>query len=188
MKVLHTLVFHPLFLILLFGAIASAMLPGCGGSVDTARAVASPFSVEDETLFDSGVEFLEDPSHLSGRWREAWERELSGRVERADLIFVGGVESSREGQDGKGRPFLDLTAEVDRTLKGKQGRSLALRARERDPGFSGLVRAGDRLYSSPFVVFVKWNDEGDGSVRARFHLAYASAFVINAVREEVDSK
>lgn|SRR5690554_3148587 len=179
------LLLHPFVLLLLLGLLGSLGLPGCGASVDQARLVGTPFTAVEEALFDSGVEFVDDPSHLSGRWREEWERDLAGRVERADLIYIGGVESSREGQDGSGRPFLDLTTAVDNVLKGKQGRYLDLRARDRDAGFMGLARSGERLYESPFIVFVKWSDEGDGRVRARFHLAYASGFVVSAVKDQL---
>lgn len=182
------LLLHPFVLLLLlglFGLLAGVGLPGCGGSTEQARLLGSPFSSEDEALFDSGLEFVDDPTHLSGRWREDWERDLAGRVSKADLIYIGGVDSSREGQDGTGRPFLDLTTRVDQVLKGKEGRSLALRARDRDQGFIGLVRAGERLYGSPFIIFVKWSDEGDGKTRARFHLAYASGFVVSAVKSQL---
>lgn len=179
---------HPQILLFVFGLLASVALPGCGGSADQARLVGTQFTAADETLFDSGIEFVDDPSHLSGRWREEWERDLAGRVASADLIYLGGVESSREGQDGAARPFLDLTTAVDTVLKGKQGRSLDLRARERDSGFMGLVRAGDRLYGSPLVVFVKWSDEGEGGTRARFHLAYASGFVVSAVKDQLGAR
>lgn len=150
----------------------------CGGS--SKGSVTSPFSPEDEALFDGSVEFVEDPAKLSGRWRDDWEREIGARAARADVVFVGVLKTARQGGDSKGRAFVDLGFEVEKTLKGKIDASVDLRSRADHPGHRTLGRAGDRVLGGRFVAFVKWIEE-DGVVRGRFHLAHASDIVLSAV-------
>jgi hypothetical protein len=158
------------------------LLAACGGGTSSGvGAVKSPFLPEDEALFDGGVEFVDDPEKLTGRWREDWERELSDRVARADAVFVGEVVATRLGADVKGESFVDIGVAVEKKLRGKIGDDVELRSRADDPGYRTLARAGDRLLGGKYVAFVKWVEE-DGKVRGRFHLAHASGFVLSAVQ------
>jgi hypothetical protein len=164
-----------------FVVVFSVLLASCGGTSSGPGAVKSPFLPEDEALFDGGVEFVDDPDKLSGRWRKDWEREVSDRVARADAVFVGEVIATRLGSDFEGRSFLDVTVSIEKPLLGTNTETVELRSRSQEPGFRTLARAGDRLLGGKFVAFVKWA-EVDGAVRGRFHLAHASEFVLSAVR------
>jgi hypothetical protein len=164
------------------------LLMACGGSTSGgAGAVKSPFLPEDEALFDGGVEFVDDPEKLTGRWREDWERELSDRVARADAVFIGEVVATRLGADVRGESFVDIGFSVQKKLLGKLGGSVELRSRTGDAGHRTLARAGDRLLGGNYVAFVKWVEE-DGKVRGRFHLAHASRFVLSAVQFQLGKR
>jgi hypothetical protein len=171
-----------------FGLVAAWLLASsCGGSRGGPGAVQSPFLPEDEALFDGGVEFVDDPEKLTGRWRADWESELAARVARADVVLVGEVVATRHGADGEGSAFHDLKIEVDDVLVGSIDESIELRSLARDPGHRTLARAGDRLLGGKYVAFLKWAEE-DGKVRGRFHLAHASGFVLSAVKFQLGKR
>jgi hypothetical protein len=164
----------------------ACVLASCGGK-STGPTVKSPFLAEDEALFDGGVEFVDDPEKLTGRWKEDWEREMAQRVARADAIYVGDVSSTRLGSDFGGKSFIDLAFDVEKRLHGTGSGTVDLRSRPEDAGYRTLARAGDRLLSGKYVAFVKWAED-DGAVRGRFHLAYASDVVLATVQFQLEKK
>jgi hypothetical protein len=162
-------------------------LASCGGKSSGPGTVQSPFLAEDAVLFDGGVEFVDNPEKLTGRWKEDWERELAQRVARADAIYLGNVSSTRLGSDFGGKAFIDVAFEIEKRLHGAGTGTIDLRSRPDDAGHRTLARADDRLLTGKYVAFVKWAED-DGAVRGRFHLAYASDVVLATVQFQLEKK
>lgn len=156
------------------------LLASCGGSGVHSGAVSGPLLEGDEALFDGGVEYVDDPEKLTGRWRDDWHRELGERIERSDAIFRGEVSSTRVGVDGEGHRFVDIRFEVEEVYLGKTRGAVEVRSSARDPGHRTIERRADSLFGEEFLVFVKWVREED-RVRGRFHLVTASRSVVSAV-------
>lgn len=173
---------------ILFVVIAlGSALAACGGGAATgAMRPTSKLTEQDSAWFEDAVDFVADPSALTGRWAEDWDRDLRGRIARGDLVAIITVSTLQTQIDPEQRTTFRLTTQVQKTLKGKAPADLTLAVADDAPGYGTIEPARARLLSERFVVFAKWVKRPDGKVGARFHLSIASPEVVSRVRSELE--
>lgn len=170
----------------LVGTIAAT---GCGAAArEIVPVVSSPFTEAHAALFDDGMDLVRDPRMLDGHYLETWEDELDQRVGEADLVAVVTIRTLRTDVDLDRRQTYRLIGHVDRAWLGEVGEELMLAVREGQRGFA-LVRTNERrLLDEQYIAFVKWAEEEDGSVRARWHLSPATEQVALRVRARLEHR
>lgn len=167
-----------LVVLLVFGC---AVFAGCGSSARGGPRVSSPFTQAHAALFDDGVDLLEDPGALEGRWQEDWSRELDQRLEQADAVFVASVQTLRVDVNLDKSESYRVGVEVERTIKGDDvAPEQSLVSREHAAGYGSIERNKDTLLKRRFVVFVKYADQ-EGQVVGHFHLTPPSRTVLERV-------
>jgi hypothetical protein len=155
----------------------------CGASRPGPQ-VTSPFSERDATLFDDGVDLLEDPDALAGQWRTAWEDELSERVERGDSIVEGTVTRLNAQADPDQRTSYRIELRVERVHRGHPGKKeLTLISREGALGYPSLASNPDRVLGRAFIAFIKYVEGPRKEPVPRFHLTPPSV----ALRRGIES-
>ena len=123
-------------------------------------------------LFDDGVDLIEDPDALQGRWKDEWERELDDRIAQSDFVSTGAVKTIRVEVNPEGRESYHLTFEVDRNLKGNAPRGqISLSSRGGASGYASLDQYRERMLNRELVAFVRYAKEQSGAVVTHFHLA-----------------
>jgi hypothetical protein len=147
--------------------------------------VSSPFTESDRTLFEDGVDLLGYPEGLSGRWADDWANELQARVERSDLIALLTVNTLRTDVSPEQHSTHWLVAEPKDMLKGGYGGELSLPSADDAIGFDSVDRERRNLLHKQLIVFVKWVQDDVGTLRAHWHLANATADIVDAVRSEL---
>lgn len=172
-------------------AVVCAVFTGvaaCGGSAPPARAT-SPFTDEHAEVFEDGVDFIADPGHLEGRWRQDWSRDLDRRVSWSDLIARVTIHTLRTDTDLDRVNTYRLIAEVDETLWGEPPEDeLTLTVREGEAGYGTIEGNDRRILNQPFVLFLKWYDAPDGNVRPHWHLAPATEPVTARVEYLIENR
>jgi hypothetical protein len=166
-----------------FVLVLLALLAACGASPPPAAVVTSPFTAEHEPLFEGGMDLVRDPRVLEGQWLETWEDEIVRRVDLADVVAIVTIRTLRTDLDLERRQTYRLMAQVDRVLLGERvGDELVLLAREGEGGYA-TVKTNERLLlDTQYIVFLKWAEDPDGTVRARWHLSPATEQVALRVR------
>lgn len=156
---------------------------GCGGPAQTVAVVTSPFTAEHEEVFDNGLDLVHDPRILEGAWLETWEDELARRADHADVIALVTVQTLRTDLDLDRRRTYRLITRVDRVYLGENvGEELVFIAREGQGGFQTVETNERRLLDGQFIAFLKWAEDEDGIVRARWHFSPATDQVAQRVR------
>jgi hypothetical protein len=165
-------------------AVASTWI-ACGGGGAAGPTVTSEFTDEDAEIFDDGIDFIEDPEGLDGRWQSDWERDLERRVSGADLIAEVEVVTLRLDTDPEQRRTYRLIGRFESIVFGERpDEDIALVVPEGAPGFSSVADNENRLLNERFVVYVKWyHNEEVAGVRPHFHLAPASEVVLDYTRD-----
>lgn len=161
---------------------------GCGSAAAPAR-TTSPFTPEHAEVFEDGVDFIADPTALEGRWREDWSRDLDKRVSWSDLIARVTIHTVRTDTDLDRRSTYRLIAEVDEAYWGEAPEEeLTLTVAEGEPGYGTLEGNDRRVLNQPFVLFAKWYDAEDASVKAHWHLAPATEPVVARVEYLIENR
>ncbi|MEM7609681.1 MAG: hypothetical protein AAF411_30410, partial [Myxococcota bacterium] len=161
--------------------LAALVLSACGSPPPPERPVeAEPLPAELESSYENGVDFVDDPEILEGRWREQWADDLDRRVRTADLIYEVSVPTLRTDIDPEGRTTYRLIVEEAQKILGTLPESLLLTVREDQGGYASVSSNQTRIQRTPMVLFMKWALE-DGQVRPRWHLAPASDGVMARV-------
>ena len=150
-------------------------------AVDAHMRVSGPFLSSDATLFDDGVDFVEDPGRLRGSWLGDFHDSLRRRIERADTIAVVRVEALGEGTDTSGGTTHVLSVSVEDTLKGELPDNATLASEPQSPGFGTIERAHSRLLHGRFTVFLRWYERAEDVVAGHFHLSPATNEVLDEV-------
>jgi hypothetical protein len=162
-----------------------ALLLGCllGCASGPAPLSDAPLSAEEERLFEHGVDFV---GRLpDGRWRHEYDRDLSHRVAKSDLIAIVNVRKSRTDRDPEQRVTHRIYGDVERTLRGvAPGPEIELLARQGEPGFRSIDDNITRLQDARLVVYVKWYETEHG-VAGHFHLSPASDDVVQETEARV---
>lgn len=159
----------------------SLCLFACGGSQATERAVTA-FTAEHESVFENGLDMVQDPSALGGGWLTSWEEELDQRVTLADAVALVTVTTIRTDTDLERRDTLRLVAHVEREYLGELDDEVTFSVAEGEAGYGTVESNERRLLDVQFIAFVKWQREEDGRLRVRWHLSPATNAVARRVR------
>ncbi len=155
----------------------------CGGPQETVATVTSPFTSEHQAVFEDGIDLVRDPRVLEGQWLSSWEEELSRRVALADVVALVTIRTLRTDVDLERRRTYRLITHVDRVYLGQQvGEEIVLTVREGQGGFGTVETNEGQLLDRQYMVFLKWAEDEDGIVRARWHLSPATDQVASRVR------
>jgi hypothetical protein len=164
--------------------VACALLcAACGGS---SKRVAQPgeFTTQHAVIYDDGVDLIEDPDSLQGRWHSDWEVELDQRLDDADLVAQGKVTTLREEINPEGRATYHLLFQIDRTFRGSpRGKELSLAAREGSAGYASVEQHKVHVIERELVAFVRYAvNPTTGEVAPHFHLMPPSPAVTRGIQ------
>lgn len=167
----------------------SWLLVACGGSRTSAETLpATELTQEHRRVFEHGVDYLDDPAALGGRWEMEWEQNLASRVRRSHFIGIVRIEAMHAEQQPDRPATYRLHAEVERRLLGHASSGgLSLISRPEHAGFPTLDDKHDRILDQRFVAFVVWSRD-EGERRAHWHLAPAADPVIQRVRAVIEEE
>lgn len=158
------------FGMLLLSCSMAGQLASCGGPVQQIQ-VSSPFTEEHAKYFEDGIDFVQDPTTLDGRWREEWQAEMEKRVELSDLIAHVTVETVRSHWD-LDRTMLQLELSIQKRIHGRAPSGpLSVTVRDGDPGFPSVKSNESRMLKMSYVLFVKWYADDLGQPIPHWHLS-----------------
>lgn len=155
----------------------------CAGS-DKRVAQPGEFTVQHAALYDDGVDLIEDPDSLSGRWRSDWEVELDQLLDDADLVALGKVTTLREEINPEGRATYHLLFRVDRAYQGKpRGKEISLASREGAAGYASVQQYREHVIERELIAFVRYAvNPTTGAVSPHFHLMPPSDAVSRGIQ------
>ena len=160
----------------------------CGGSE---KRVAKPgeFTPQHAALYDDGVDLIEDPDSLQGRWRSDWELELDQRLADSDLVALGKVTTLREEINPEGRATYHLLFRVDRAYRGQaRAKEISLASREGASGYASIAQHREHMIDRPLIGFVRYAVHPvTGEVSPHFHLMPPSDAVSRGI-ERYDAR
>src|SRR5690349_14806989 len=138
-------------------AFSMVVLLACGGSKPRSEVGGPPLSVAQQKVFDDGVDFVAMLEGLEGKWLDDWTKDLSLRVQDADLIALVTVRTLRTDSDPQQRVTYRLNAEVTKLLVGDapRGKEIELAVDPDDPGFPTVQDNLGRIVDQSFVAYVK---------------------------------
>ena len=166
-------------------SLVGSMSLGCGAAPPTEPTI-TPFLPEHARLFEDGIDFVANPEDLEGRWRDDWEEELDQRVGACDVIALVTVHTLRADVEPNRRTTRRIVTNVERILFGEMsGSERTLRVAETAVGYSSVAGNERRILNQPFIAFIKWVRDPDGSIQAHFHLSPGAEAVIDRVIELV---
>lgn len=156
-------------------------LAACGGASE--MTVTSPFTEAHATVLEDGVDFVDDPSVLEGRWQEDWMRDLDRRVSISDGIYIVQIRTIRTDVDLERQETFRLIGEIGSTLYGDtpDGDELELTVKQGSGGFDTVEGNEQRLMRERMIAFVKWYETEAGTIHAHWHLSPATDGVIARV-------
>jgi hypothetical protein len=142
------------------------------------------------TVFENGVDFIDDPTLLEGSWLETWEQEVDLRVRSSDVIAYVRITTMRTDTDLERHETHRLIAHIDSLRHGEAaGEEIELVVREGEAGFDTVHEQDRRILNQRFVAFVKWTQETpEDPIVARWHLSPASERVVRRVNTLVESR
>lgn len=155
---------------------------GCGGETSSAPRATSPFQPQHLRAFDGRVDFINDPEILERNWQDEWNDDLQRRVSYANAVAVVRIEALRSTTDPEQKTVYHLLAQPETAILGTMQPEFDLRVREGDLGFTSVHRNQQQILQHMFIVFLKWADDSDGSVVARWHLSPATDAVLRRTR------
>lgn len=165
------------------------VIAACGGPQETVAVVSSPFTSEHEAIFEDGIDLVRDPRVLEGQWLSSWEDELARRVGFADVVALVTIQTLRTDLDLERRRTYRLITHVDRVYLGERvGEEIVLTVREGEGGFGTVETNEGQLLDRQYIVFLKWAEDADGVVRARWHLSPATDQVAVRVRSALQQR
>lgn len=158
------------------------VLLACGGSKPRTEVAGPPLSIEQQKVFDDGVDFVAILEGLEGRWLDDWTKDLSTRVQDADLIALVTVRTLRTDTDPQQRVTYRLNAEVTKILVGDhpKGKELELAVDPDDAGFPTVHQNLGRIVDQSFIAYVKRAPE-----RPRWHLSPASDAIVLQTQAQI---
>lgn len=165
------------------------VIAACGGPQETVAVVSSPFTSEHEAIFEDGIDLVRDPRVLEGQWLSSWEDELARRVGFADVVALVTIQTLRTDLDLERRRTYRLITHVDRVYLGERvGEEIVLTVREGEGGFGTVETNEGQLLDRQYIVFLKWAEDAEGVVRARWHLSPATDQVATRVRSALQQR
>lgn len=169
-------------------------MASCGGSSGMHGALrpSSEFTTRDTGLFEDGVDLIEDPQGLEGKWRDDWENDLNERIARSDVIALGSVSTLSTDQDLEHQTSYRVVFAFERGLVGEPPASeMNLVSRGGAPGFASIERDRANLLNHKLVVFMKYAAAGADdktAVVTHFHLSPPSDVVLERIGSFKQSK
>jgi hypothetical protein len=166
-------------------AVASVAAVGCGGSF----AVGRPWDAAAEaTVFDDGIDVVDDPEKLSGEWAFRARQDLDARSNLADLVAVVNITSVQTTKDVDGTEARRIDTRVMSILYGTTpDKTLVLKSSSTALGNSLIIRHEGRL-SGEFIVFLRWFEQEDGTIGHHFHCSPSSPAILENVRKYVRAR
>ncbi len=170
--------------------VAGPMCVACGGGGAALEASSTtPFTEEHAAVFEDGVDFVDDPTVLEGRWRDEWLEDIEQRVRLADGVYLVFIRTVRTDLDLSGRTTYRLVAETESSLFGAPpGDEISLDVTQGERGFGTVDGNERRLLDGRFVAFVKYYVAEDGRVLPHWHLSPATEGVILRVQGLIDRR
>jgi hypothetical protein len=173
----------------LWCALLLAAVFACGGGGSRGLGSTQPLSTREHDLFDDGVDLIENPEGLSGRWKEDWDRDLNDRLASSDLVVTGTVTTLRSEVDPERRTSYHLVFDVDRALVGEPGAGeIVLISRDGDTGYGSVVQHRDHVLRRSVLAFIKYGAGPDGTSVPHFHLAAPSQVALKRIHEYNERK
>jgi hypothetical protein len=161
---------------------------GCGGGSGEMK-MSSKFTAAHAEFFENGVDYVANPDVLEGRWQEEWQRELEKRLEYSDFIGVVAVNTLRTDIDPGRQTNYRLLANIKETLNGEGPEDgLTLVVKDGEPGYETVDGNQRRLLNQGFIAFVKWYEDENNMIAARWHLSPASENIIQRIRELIQRR
>ena len=107
-------------------AVASVAAVGCGGGF----AVGRPWDAATEaTVFDDGIDVVDDPAKLSGEWAFRERENLNARSNLADFVAVVSITSIQTMKDVDGTEARRIDTRVMNIIYGTTpGKTLVLKS------------------------------------------------------------
>ena len=166
-------------------AAASAVVLGCGGGF----AVGRPWDAATEaTVFDDGIDVVDDLAKLSGEWAFRARRDLDARSNLADTVAVVTIMSIGTMKDVDGSEARRIDGRVERTLYGASpGKNIVLESSASALGNALLTRHESRLTGS-YIVFLRWFEKEDETLGHHFHLSPSSPAIMEVVKENLQAR
>lgn len=138
--------------------------------------------------FDGRVDFINDPEILERNWQDEWNDDLQRRISSANVVAVVRIEAMRSTTDPEQKTVYHLLARPETPVFGTMQPEFDLRVREGDLGFASVHQNQQQILEHMFIVFLKWADDPDGSVVARWHLSPATDAVLRRTRFLVEQR
>lgn len=170
---------------LLFAIASAVAVVGCGGEFKVGR----PWDAASEaSVFDDGIDLIDDPAKLSGEWAFRAREDLDARSSLADLVAVVTIASVQTTKDMDGAEARRVDTRIEKILYGQAPeKTLVLLSSSTALGHSLIVRHEGRL-SGSFIVFLRWFDLPDGTTGHHFHLSPSSEVVFAAIGARLDAR
>lgn len=174
--------------LLQLAASVALFLTACGGPSTTAPArPTSPFTATDLKLFDDGVDLVQDPDGLGGKWADDWNVEMRDRVGRSDLIALVTVNTLLTDTDPEGHVTHRLVVRVEKSMKGMPpSEEINLSSPDAAVGFPTVDSNKGRLLHMRLLALLKWVEEPDGSVSSHFHLVAPADTIVSRVQAHIE--
>lgn len=164
------------------------VLCACASSNGVVRP-STPFSAQDQKLFDDGADLLGDPDALEGKWGVDWDTEMRGRVQSSDIIAVVAVTTLRTDVDPQGHTTYRIVVEPSHVWKGKiPPDGLTLSVKEGAIGYATIDQQKQNILNTSFIAFVKWYETPEGTVDAHWHMSIATEPVVRRVRTHMEQE
>ena len=166
-------------------AAVSVVMIGCGGGFAAGR----PWDAANEaTVFDDGIDVIDDPAKLSGEWAFRARRDLESRSNLADMVAVVTIISVQTMKDVDGVEAHRVDALLKKALYGSSPtKNLVLKSSASALGNALIMRHEGRLTGS-YLVFLRWFEQEDGSLGHHFHLSPSSPAIMEKVQKHVDER
>jgi hypothetical protein len=146
-----------------------------------------PFTPEMARHFDDSVDYITNLDNMGGAMAADLNTQLSFLGRNADLIAVVHIETVAVSQDPDGTQAYRLVSVIAETLHGTApaDNHIQLRAVQGQAGYNTVSGRQDRLQNGQWLVFVRWYTDGQGEVRAHWHLYPHSEAMVNRYREAI---
>jgi len=166
-------------------AALSVVMIGCGGGFAAGR----PWDAAMEaTVFDDGIDVVDNPAKLSGEWAFRARRDLEARSNLADMVAVVTIMSVQTMRDVDSNEARRVDARVEKALYGSSpNNNLVLKSSASALGNALLMRHEGRLTGS-YLVFLRWFEQEDGTIGHHFHLSPSSPEISEQVRKYVRAR
>lgn len=164
-------------------ALCFALLAGCASRPQIQT--TGPFTAEMGRYFDDSVDYISNLDDMGGRMASDLNSQLAYLGRTADIIAVVNIETIAVSSDADSGQAYRLVANIAETLHGTApaDNHLQLRAVQGQAGYNTVQGRQDRLQSGRWLVFARWYTDGQGEIRAHWHMYPHSDALVRRMRE-----